>query len=568
MKGLRTISAIGMPYHGLATDGALSTTLDGTKTIVEPAALVGVCIPVVHPSAPGATRNTAQLARDSAHGFDWRNYALLCGDNHAVNGSPDAELGVDSWLYCDSAGATWVIRVEAIDDGSTMTVNVWLDAIFGRFGKPRTFTAQLLDSMTWAPEIPSWYGGGYTAAHVIDVVNFQLPYAVAPIPDGSQCYINVFAYDETISDAVYRETQPISNGSTFQSYSLISVWKIDISGAGDLDDNGDGITATIVEDLGYETDLVVFRGATGTSGDPYFIPCTYAVTESNDPPAYPGDNCSPPTLESYVQDFDIDANHATSGTYYEYSGDHQVILYKNADGVVTRNYQNVVQTDWTTTEGGGWSRTWDLSTCGDATYSSVGFGGWHYDPTCTDGGGYSTWQAVTQTITTTRSAAYSVFGETYTNYTQTVRETVTTDNCATGSLCVGGSTGTDPGRPSESDDTTYYVNGVELDVGGGVPDLAVYHEYRPLAPNLHYVTHDYAISTSTRNHDENVVAINSSGVASEVYDDTTTHAPLGTTRKIPDLRELVWSWQPVTEASTHGAATLAVFYSGSRYQYC
>jgi len=71
---------IGMPYHGLALNGEATV---GLKTVSVNG--TGPCTVVRHPSAQGNRRNIRQQKRDAALGFEWRDYALLCGYNRAVN---------------------------------------------------------------------------------------------------------------------------------------------------------------------------------------------------------------------------------------------------------------------------------------------------------------------------------------------------------------------------------------------------------------------------------------------------------------------------------------------------
>ena len=74
------------------------------------------------------------------------------------------------------------------------------------------------------------------------------------------------------------------------------------------------------------------------------------------------------------------------------------------------------------------------------------------------------------------------------------------------------------------------------------------------------------LTGTQRDMNENAVVVNETGVASEAMDKTTAHAPLGTPSKIPDLRELAMSYQPVTEEYTSGPYTLFTS-PGDIYQY-
>jgi len=570
---LRPFKAQGMPWHGLATDGVLPTTV-GNKTVAYDATgFVGPCKAVRHPQAPGVSRNTAQVARDTAQGHTWRDYALLTGPQHNVNGGP--ALGADSWLYCDAGGATWVMRLEAIDNGATMTFKLWLDALFGRSGRDRSFTPQVLATLSsWAPEIPSWYGGSYTAADVIDELIVATAETIAPSPDGASVFVNIRCTDQAICAAVYPETAEIYSRTDFWPVndSTVAVLEIAISGLGDIDDDGNGITATLTEDMAYETGttpLVTNRQkwTSAAWGTPY----SWDLSETAQPTAPTGGACpADETLEyTFTASFTNqqgDNPYATSRTGIEYDA----VLYKTPDGTIERSVIEHNDSGYTTvTLEGAYSATFDLNNCltdGPSFSYDGGPTGWYYT-SCTQGAA----TLGTRTRTSTRkywSLSISVFGEVYS--VETLSDNWTEDHDLIQTF--GGGTGFQYPNCGSLPSADTPTSGQEAEVDGqavtGFPDMTVYHEMRLLASNLAYVLLDYPqLAGVNRDMHENVVGVNEAGTASELLDQTTAHAPLGTARKVPDLRKLVWSWQPVSEESSSADVTLFVSYSGDRYQY-
>lgn len=561
-----------MPFHGLATNGDF-TVASGTKTINYSTNVVGQAIPFRHPQAPGVSRNAAQTTRDTAQGHTWRDYALLTGDNRNVNGGP--ALGADSWLYGDANGATWVVRIEAIDNGSTMTIKLWLDAIFGRFGRDYGFAARQLDMLTWAPEIPSWYTGGTTAADVIDNVSVTAAENLAVSTDGATAYINIRCTDPTIVKNVYPETAEIyTNTTDFPTGdSLVGVVAVTISGNGDLTAHGNGITGTLVEDMKFETGgtPIVSARANFTLQDSG----TENWSFTNDNPNQPDPPSGPPEGSdtfTFIQTWSLSNAGDTSGYIGRSEQSHTATLYKHPDGVVTREYlDQTTNQEWSLAWTNSYSETYDcinqfivnelLFNYGTAFYDN-----WYIDDCYCSGNTYTT---RTNKTTARKTHAYTVFGDEYRyEYEYVLTEVFNTvpslpNNNYMEKVC--GASGCQPNAPSNpADVTTYTLNGSTI---SGATDL--WHEYRLLAPNLHYLCLDYPQTTvTTREMREVVVGIDEDGDTHEEYNAVTTHAILGTPRKVPDARELVWTWQPVLEVSTHDGLTLFTAYTGDYYQYC
>lgn len=562
---------IGAPFHGLAIDGEL-TTPGGVKSITEAAGLTGICIPVIHPAAPGAVRNSAQAANDAALGFEWRDYALLCGDEHKVDGFDDIG-GQKRWLYCDATGPTWIVGLRTTVGASTITFELWIEGIFGRFGRQYAFAPRKLDELIWTPDIPSWYGGAYTAAHVVPQINLGSNILLAPSTDGGECYVNLICTSETVNDQLYNETRYLSNGSTAAGDALVGVLAVTIAGAGDLSSDGAGITGAIVEDLAYEGGLVT--GREQWVNEPEGTPLDLDVVFTPKITAPATSSCPATEETTFVFEASLSAIGGDSVyTTNRVGSEYHAILYKAPDGIVERQFVGHYDAyEYEVTTAGSYQCTFELSNCntdGPLFGYYVGSGGDWYVKSCSQG-------AQTLAVNTRRrlinraEITYTIFGEVYAISYETVEESYDQDYVQTfpDTSTQFPNCGSFPSDPATEYTDTATLNGVSLDTSGGVPGIVFYHEARVLAPNLAYIAMDYPqASISTRDFDEIVVGVNAAGVAAEVYGNTTPHAPIVTARKIPDLRELVWSWQPVTEESTHGPVTLAVFYSGSRYQYC
>lgn len=332
-------TAIGMPFHGLAVDGVL-TTPSGDKTIngAGPAAYpgTGACVLVRNPQAPGANRNPAQLAIDAANGHDWRDYALLCGIDRHVNGGP--AIGQNAWLYIDGNGVPWICTVEQTAIASQLDIEVWRRALFGRFGRQYAINDELLASFSWTPQMPSWYTGGVTATDVVADAFANNIVALVPSPDGASLIINVHGSSQDVA-SVFPETN-------FGAGNLLSILTVSVSGSGDPNNGGLGISATIVESASFETDLVTLRTEiVDTDG-------------SNDPSPQWQVNCTAPTYPpSEPTPAQADANattllqHSTSyggliqGGLTDYlsriESESTAIIYRTHRGDITRHDRSV-----------------------------------------------------------------------------------------------------------------------------------------------------------------------------------------------------------------------------------
>lgn len=575
MRFIRQHTAIGMPFHGLAVNNILAKP-GGDKTICDPALsrtmqTVGQCVPVRHPQAQGATRNATQQANDAAAGMEWRDYALLCGPGRHINGGP--ALGTMQWLYCDPGGPTWIIRLDGVKAGGTITFDVWIEAIFGRLGRARAFTAQKIGTLAWSPDIPSWYGGGYTQADVVAAIDLDWINTLAFSQDGAECYINIFSFDQGINEDVYQETTPSGRKGDWNVFSaLVGVAKVAISGSGDLGANGAGISANVTAELDYEGGIVTSR--IGSSGGGGFIdmPCAFIdVSAVQDWPPYPGDGFPPDCIEdtgtttysASLKNDDVTGKGPVDSRE-GITAQHTAILYRTPDGDVVREFDYYVgRENWAVTVSGGFVEIHDLTNCaGGPSWGIAGM-----TPTGAPiVGDYTTWTRDGYSVKVT------VCGTVVTDvgYERVVQRDGFWECANTQSMPDG--IWLDSGRDSpywtETASTT--INGVETSPG---TDIFAAHEVRQLAQNLHYVATylSQADNESTRDLDEHVVGISDTGNASIVWSGTSidTYRPGSSAMPdLPNLREIVWSYQPVTGEFIHGPRTLFVLYSGDVYQYC
>ena len=120
---------IGLPWHGLVTNGVLAAGNGKTKTYAQPSG--GDAWPVRN--AAGAStraRMASEIAHDAATGKVWQNYALIHGEDKQLGG---ARLGFSEWLYSDPAGTVWLMGVTHTVAGATATFTVKVKKRFGHF---------------------------------------------------------------------------------------------------------------------------------------------------------------------------------------------------------------------------------------------------------------------------------------------------------------------------------------------------------------------------------------------------------------------------------------------------
>jgi len=315
-----------MPYHGLAESGTLSHT-SGNKTIVGTG---GGCIEVRNPQAPGNTRTTEQQAADTTAGLEWRDYALLCGTQHAVNGGP--VLGANKWLYCDANGLTWVVGIEQTQNANSVDVALKLYAQFGAFRKQsKEFAASTLASLNWTASMPTWYTGVLTPSDIVyQNMYFDKGDFIVPNTTGASTYINGY-YAGGVGFEVNLMSTPAGTGS------VISVLLASISGTGDPDNSGDGITATLVESHAFEGDLVTrmdyYETSTGWPTPPDYTKRSQSRTDTFDPPeaaTTPSEGDTWQTVETKA--YELDDGFESRSNFLAGRADYDTVLFVRHDG--------------------------------------------------------------------------------------------------------------------------------------------------------------------------------------------------------------------------------------------
>jgi hypothetical protein len=559
---VKTYTQIGMPFHGRAEDGVLVTPA-GNKTVCnENFEYTRNCLVVRHPSAPGVTRSTEQLTHDTTQGHDWRDYALLCGRQRCVNGH-EPGLGPDHWLYCDTSGPTWDVSITQTNNAGTIDFKLWLNNPFGRLGRQRSFTAQLLDTWTFTPSLPSWYGGSATVADVIAEVGFLVYQNDA----GTAAVLNVIA-GAGIAPDVYEESCYGDYTGALGGPALIATANIALSGNGDLDDNGNGITGTITADLDFETGIVTARESNGSqlSGS---ASSDTAFAESADP------DCPTASNETLTYQKTWTPNGATpsassTGEGFNYSA----ILMKTTEGTVTRSLRRKLGagtiSNWYT---GSITGTFDLvegllgaTGCGMFCTTNTGFF-WSIDA--------CSWTGLAQRHTKVDRYDYidfefNIFGEVF-NYAYeyhyddyTVYDMFPTDFALCG--CTGGYS---PGVSTDTEVETYTLNGVTLSGAG-----EVWHDFRPFAPNAVYFAVDYTnggggSGTDCQFEERYILTADDGTVSQELTQDFSHVAFSSGVPQMPVNRHWVYSWQPVTEEFVSAArSSISASYSGTVWQYC
>ncbi len=107
--------AWGNPFHGLVQDGQLSLPNGQTRAHVQPSS--GDCFLLRVPGQPDVSRTSEEAAADTAAGRQWRNYALLSGENHLLYGQA---LGPQSWIYIAPDASRWQVTCALLDGNKTV----------------------------------------------------------------------------------------------------------------------------------------------------------------------------------------------------------------------------------------------------------------------------------------------------------------------------------------------------------------------------------------------------------------------------------------------------------------
>jgi hypothetical protein len=231
---------------------------------------MGPAVVIRHPSAPGDVRGYSHApSLGFGIGYTHRDYGLAVGHTRSINGA-DGGVGIGSnrWLYCDAtSGATWLLRLEATPDGAgAVTFDVWLDDVFGRFGRQYTIVQRKLASMSWSVPLPSWATKTPTAQQRVEQLSLWHSGTLAHFEtafsnDGSLVYVNIRMSGTSdpgnpdIRGDGFAPTNEIGDGRD-DAGSLAGILRINVSGTSTPATAGMGISATIVEDLVYEGGIV------------------------------------------------------------------------------------------------------------------------------------------------------------------------------------------------------------------------------------------------------------------------------------------------------------------------
>lgn len=245
MKNLlnRPVTRFGMPYHGLVTDGVL-TTPDGPLAVAHDASVEGA-IAFRTRNPPGNIANTAQQAMDTLHGWEWRDYVLLNGWFRSVNGGP--QLGEARWLFADYADTVWVMEItksyRLLAGVYYVDIQLWRRELFGHFlfGFERTIADELLDTWTFVMTSHEYDDDGtpVTIPAGTMVANLRIKASgIVPSIHGDTVYFHLLH----LNHQVMPETR------SYWELSQLGVFgkaTITLSGTGDVDNDGAGITGVI-----------------------------------------------------------------------------------------------------------------------------------------------------------------------------------------------------------------------------------------------------------------------------------------------------------------------------------
>ena len=272
LNDLKPLSAIGMPYHGLAVNNKLTTLTDGDITVTGD----GGAVVFRHPGAPFATRNTAQQALDAAKGWEWRDYALLCGTQRAINGGP--QLATHEWLMADADGTVYVMYVVCVPSAADVAVQVWRGPPFGRFGRDYSaLTDTLIGTETVTITLPDDYTGGLTATQVAAGASCAYASCIVPDPTGRSVFLHLLA-DSDVFVATSAGSFVGANGG-----SVYAIIEVALSGAGESIACSFPNTDLYVPDLVFEETADVVYGEATNTLYPDFYDHSQTVEESPHP---------------------------------------------------------------------------------------------------------------------------------------------------------------------------------------------------------------------------------------------------------------------------------------------
>lgn len=114
----------GHPQHGVCKAGQVTLPNAALFSRAQPGGNTAQVIAI--PGYPSPVIAPIDATLYAERGLEWRNYALLSGDDHTVYAKA---LGVDSWLYVDEANTVWLAKIQSAVFNSghtTFTVTIRL----------------------------------------------------------------------------------------------------------------------------------------------------------------------------------------------------------------------------------------------------------------------------------------------------------------------------------------------------------------------------------------------------------------------------------------------------------
>jgi len=523
VKPFKKFEILGMPYHGAAVNGQL-TTANGTLSI---GGFGHDALIARNPLAPGVSRTPAQQTSDTANGYEWRDYLILQGKSRQVNGA-DA-LGESRWLYCDSNGVPWIMSIEfatRAPGSASQGIEIWRRGVFGRFGRDYSnLTDELLLTFTWAPTLPTWYGGSRTIPELLDAGSlYNDAIAIVPSEDGASVYFNIAS-----GSGLWKEAFPdlfITGQFNPEARNICGLISITISGAGDLATTGAGIAAaaSLTHDIAdlYLTRTVTNSDSGGSAGSETWTGSPGTIQQDG-PPAedyYPGNL---DWTSNYVLGRDGDGQRVVlNETVIE------TLLYRTHEGDVTRYRleQNNSTTTWT--ENGQYTETvnWTARQLNPSLYI------WDY-PSCV-GNSTSNAYIINNVQTTERQREYfTAFGQVVgefdaiKTYNQTAYggcQVWPNDRC-------GGLVQFDPGcgAPTQTSES-YTINGIDY-MGSSVPNFSDADAFVGIQLDAFNVvqtqTHWNQPNDTTRNLERYIVTASQLHGAAIQYTDISTYPKPG-----------------------------------------
>lgn len=126
----------GCPYHGVVYGGEVTLPNGQKKAYPQPASdgyhepMAGRSFPIRPQWSPGGV----QTQEDIDAGREWRDYAIIAGQNSQIHGQ---ELGENCWIWAEAEGKVWKVEpldsLDARDEPKDVTFRL---TRFGWFGDP------------------------------------------------------------------------------------------------------------------------------------------------------------------------------------------------------------------------------------------------------------------------------------------------------------------------------------------------------------------------------------------------------------------------------------------------